>query len=221
MTDRALVIGLDAYDNKAWELRAAVRDALAFAKWVTAPGAGRATEETLTLLLSPHPDRPVNNVSFKPATEVAIRRALSDHKKNGAGAQRFWFFYAGHGLAPAGGGPDEAPVMVPSNVMDLDFYRSTSPLDLGSWIREMQVYPPEYQVYFVDACRGLVVTEDVVTATKTLFFDLSKVKAGDQARQAGTVRDHGRPARERAGPARSLRWRAERRAPRDRTGAGG
>jgi hypothetical protein len=43
MSDRALVIGLDAYDNQAWELRAAVRDALAFAKWVTAPGAGRAT----------------------------------------------------------------------------------------------------------------------------------------------------------------------------------
>jgi hypothetical protein len=59
MSDRALIIGLDAYENPAWELRAAVRDALAFAKWVTAPGAGRATEETLTLLLSPHPDRPV------------------------------------------------------------------------------------------------------------------------------------------------------------------
>ena len=120
---------------------------------------------------------------FQPATEVAIRRALFDHKKNGAGAQRLWFFYAGHGIAPAGGGPDEAPVVVPADVTDLDFYRS-NPIDLGSWIREMQVCSPEYQVYFVDACRGIVVSEDVVTATKTLFFDLSKVKPGDQARQA-------------------------------------
>ena len=183
MSDRALIIGLDAYQTSTWELRAAVRDALAFAKWVTAPGAGRATEATLTLLLSPHPDRPVNDAKFELATEAAIRRALFDHKKNGAGAQRFWFFYAGHGIAPAGGGPDEAPVVVPADVTDLDYYRS-NPIDLGSWIREMQVCSPEYQVYFVDACRGIVVNEDVVTATKTLFFDLSKVKPEAQARQA-------------------------------------
>ena len=183
MSDRALVIGLDAYQNPAWELHAAVRDALRFAEWVTAPGAGRASAATLTLLLSPHPDRPVTGVTFELATEPAIRRALFDHKKNGAGAQRLWFFYAGHGIAPAGGGPDEAPVVVPADVKDLDFYRS-NPIDLGSWIREMQVCPPEYQVYFVDACRGIVVSEDVVTATKTLFFDLSKVKPGGQARQA-------------------------------------
>jgi hypothetical protein len=183
MSDRALVIGLDAYDNPAWELRAAVHDAVEFAKWVTAAGAGRATEATLTLLLSPHPQRPVNNVKFVPATEDAIRRALFDHKKNGAGAQRLWFFYAGHGIAPAGGGPDEAPLVVPADVKDLDFYRS-NPIDLGSWIREMQVHSPEHQVYFVDACRGIVVDEDVVTAMKALFFDLSKVKPGGQARQA-------------------------------------
>ena len=184
MSDRALVIGLDAYEHQeAWELRAAVRDALAFAKWVTAPGAGRATKETLTLVLSPHADRPVKEVEFRSATENEIRRALFDHKKNGAAAERFWFFYAGHGLAPAGGGPDEAPVIVPADVKDLDFYRS-NPIDLSSWIREMQVSAPEYQMYFVDACRGIVVSEDVVTATKTLFFDLSKSNAGDQARQA-------------------------------------
>ena len=159
MSDRALVIGLDAYEHQeAWELRAAVRDAIAFAKWVTAPGAGRATEQTLTLLLSPHADRPVNDVKFRLATESEIRRALFDHKKNGAGAKRLWFFYAGHGLAPAGGGPDQAPIIVPADVKDLDFYRS-NPIDLSSWIREMQVSAPEYQVYFVDACRGIVVSE--------------------------------------------------------------
>ena len=183
MNDRALIIGLDAYHAPAWELRAAVRDALAFAKWVTAPGAGRATEATLTLLLSPHPDRPVNDARYDVATDTAIRRALFDHKKNGAGAQRLWFFYAGHGIAPSGGGPDEAPVIVPADVTDLDYYRS-NPIDLGSWIREMQVCSPEYQVYFVDACRGIVVSEDVVTATRTLFFDLTKVKPEAQARQA-------------------------------------
>jgi hypothetical protein len=183
MNDLALVIGLDAYDNPAWELRAAVRDALKFAEWVTAPGAGRATEAKLTLLLSPHPDRPVKGVKFERATDLAIRHALFDHKKKGAEAQRLWFFYAGHGIAPAGGGPDEAPVVVPADVKDLDFYRS-NPIDLGSWIREMQVCPPEYHMYFVDACRGIVVSEDVVTSTKTLFFDLSKVTPGAQARQA-------------------------------------
>lgn len=184
MTDRALVIGLDGYPNPAWELRAAVHDALAFAKWVTAPGAGRATEETLTLLLSPHRDRPVNGVKFELATTPAIQRALVDHKKNAAGAERLWFFYAGHGIAPAGGGPNEAPVIVPADVTDLDVYRAY-PIDLGSWIGQMQVCSPEYQVYFVDACRGIVVSEDVATATTRLFFDLSKMKTGvPLARQA-------------------------------------
>ncbi|MET0781775.1 MAG: trypsin-like peptidase domain-containing protein [Microbacterium sp.] len=184
MTDRAFVIGLDAYDHQpGWELRAAVRDALAFAKWVTAPGAGRATDEKLTLVRSPHPDRPVDDMEFQPATEKAIRSAMFEHTRNGADAKRLWFFYAGHGLAPAGGGPDEAPVIVPADVEYLDLYRR-SPIDLGSWIREMQVSSPEHQVYFVDACRGIVVNEDVVTATSTLFFDLSKLQAGGQARQA-------------------------------------
>jgi uncharacterized caspase-like protein len=183
MTDRALVIGLDAYDNPAWELRAAVRDAVKFAEWVTAPGAGRATPETLTLLLSPHPDRPVNDLKYEPATQERIKTALVAHTKNGMGAERLWFFYAGHGIAPGGGGPDQAPVVVPTDVKDLDVYR-WYPIELGSWIRQMQVCPPEYQLYFVDACRGIVVSEDVATATQTLFFDLSKMKSGEQARQA-------------------------------------
>jgi hypothetical protein len=183
MTDRALVIGLDRYDNEAWELRAAVRDALAFAKWVTADGAGRATKDTLTLLLSPHPDRPVNDVDFQLATEDAIKDALIDHETNGGGAGRLWFFYAGHGIAPAGGGPDQAPVIVPADVKRLERYRQF-PIELGVWIRRMQVRSPQDQVYFVDACRGLVVSEDIVTATTTLFFDLSKVPPAAQARQA-------------------------------------
>ena len=81
MSDRALVIGLDAYEHQqAWELRAAVRDAVAFAKWVTAPGAGRATEETLTLLLSPHPDRPVDGrgvPSWRPRTRSGARCSIT------------------------------------------------------------------------------------------------------------------------------------------------
>jgi hypothetical protein len=184
MTDRALIIGIDHYKIKAWELRAAVRDALAFAEWVTAPGAGRAAKKTLTLLLSPHPDRPVKGFKSKKATQLNIKRALLDHKANGAGAQRLWFFYAGHSIAPDGGGPDEAPVLVPEDVTDLDVYRAW-PIDLYSWIREMQVCsPPEHQVYFIDSCRGIVDNEDVVTRRTTLSFDQSKVDPNAIARQA-------------------------------------
>ena len=39
-------------------------------------------------------------------------------------------------------------------------------------------------MYFVDACRGIVVSEDAVTAMKTLFFDLSRITPDEQARQA-------------------------------------
>src|SRR5262245_59067324 len=56
MVDHAIVIGIDEYARQEWRLRAAVRDARAFARWVTQPGAGRATPETLHLLLSPRSD---------------------------------------------------------------------------------------------------------------------------------------------------------------------
>ncbi len=184
MTDRALVIGIDHYANPDWHLRAAVRDALAFAQWVTEPDAGRATAETLTLLLSPHPDRPVTELPYLQATTSAIQHALLAPKKSVANdVQRFWFFYAGHGMAPQGGGPDQAPIIVPSDQADVEVLQ-TFPIDLGRFIGDMQVCPPPYQFYFVDACRGLVQSEDVVTAKQTLFYDLSKMKGGGPSSQA-------------------------------------
>jgi hypothetical protein len=115
------------------------------------------------------------------ATESEIRRALFDHKKNGAGAKRLWFFHAGHGLAPAGGGPDQAPVIVPADVKDLDFYRS-NPIDSArgsARCRSARRVP----VYFVDACRESS-SARMSSRRRRRSSSTCRVNAGDQARQA-------------------------------------
>jgi hypothetical protein len=177
MADRALVIGIDNYANPDWKLRAAVRDAVAFAKWVTEPGAGRATPETLTLLLAPEPARPVTDLPYLPADSTTIMKALVALEGGGAvGADRLWVFYAGHGLAPSGSGPDEAPLIVPCDTEDIDLLRRF-PIDLHATMRKMQVRPPKLQFWFVDACRGIVDSEDLVATQTAFFFDLKNAAA--------------------------------------------
>jgi uncharacterized caspase-like protein len=191
MADHAIVIGIDSHTNAAWRLTAAVRDALAFAHWVTEKDAGRATPETLTLLLSPNAEATIQTeLAYRPATREHIENTLyaysSAKPKAGVGSGRLWFFYAGHGVAPQGGGVDEAPVLVPANVADLHKYLALQPLEMSKFLRLMQIAPPAEQIYFIDACRGIVEAEDVVTSTQHLHFDLKKLRdvAAAQARQA-------------------------------------
>ncbi len=192
MADHAIVIGIDAYPHAPnWALRAAVRDAVKFAEWVTAEGAGRATPDTLTLLLSAHSDsQPATKLPHRLADQKAIEDVLYDYSrakpKKGAGGDRLWFFYAGHGVAPGGGGVDEAPILVPCDLDDPDRYFGTRPIELTSFLRAMQIAPPVEQLYFIDACRGIVKAEDVVTQTQHLHFNLAKLDdaAKAQAKQA-------------------------------------
>jgi hypothetical protein len=192
MVDHAIVIGIDAYPHAPnWALRAAVRDAVKFAEWVTADGAGRASPATLTLLLSAHADSPPNTkLSHKLADQKAIEDVLYDYsrakEKKGKDGSRLWFFYAGHGVAPGGGGADEAPILVPCDLDDPDRYFGTRPIELTSFLRAMQIAPPAEQLYFIDACRGIVKAEDVVTQSQHLHFNLAKLDdaAKAQAKQA-------------------------------------
>src|SRR5262249_33005947 len=104
----------------------------------------------------------------------------------GTGVGRLWVFYAGHGVAPPGGGADEAPIVVPSDVKDLGKYL-VRPIGFSAFLRTMQIRPPAEQLYFIDACRGMVGSEDAITRTQTLHFDLGKLgtdPAAAQARQA-------------------------------------
>ncbi len=178
MTDHAIVIGIDRYDNPAWELRAAVRDALEFAAWVTEPGAGRATPETTTVHLSPRDGTQVD-VPFLPATFEEIGATLKRYyKAEGAGATRLWFFYSGHGHQPPGGGPAAEPYMVVSNT-DPDFAAApelAKAIGLGLAIGRLAVQAPATQYYFVDACRGIASESSGLVATSQLVVDLAKLR---------------------------------------------
>ena len=102
MRAHAVVIGIDQYPgHPQWDLKGATRDALNFAEWVTKYG-GVAPGD-LTLLLSPQPAQIPNGVTSGTPDRRTINDTLDAYadRRKAKGADRFWFYYAGHGLAPA------------------------------------------------------------------------------------------------------------------------
>ena len=183
MPDYAVVIGIDAYKRPDWQLRAAVADARKFARWVTEPGSGRATPETTDLLLSPRPDDdgedPFASVR---ATEAAIKAVYAKLAVgDGVAGDRLWFYYAGHAVMPQGAGPGTPPVLMPEDVEDLEGYLFLGPAELSKLLAKLQVRPPATQLFFIDACRGLVQTEEAAFATSQIVFDLLKVPGAHKA----------------------------------------
>lgn len=183
MPDHAIVIGIDSYKQSKWSLSAAVRDAVNFARWVTEENAGRATEQTLTLLLSPKTGKAPAGLSWRSATRDAIHKVLDRYARKNAGdqADRLWFFYAGHGVMPPGEGADIPPVLVPEEVEDIDDYLFDNKLELKKYLGPLQLAKPNTQIYFIDACRGIVQPDDDFTATTRIHFDLSKLSGGTGA----------------------------------------
>jgi len=147
---RALVIGIDAYSNPAWSLNGAVRDALAFADWVTQ--AGGVAPADLRLLLSPAPD---TALAGAPAPELptskGIIKALADLRRlpPEAGGDRVYVYYAGHGAALKG---RNEPILVPYDFSD---EVTDGPLLLGfsQVVDYLSPAPFPEQIFFLDACR--------------------------------------------------------------------
>lgn len=173
MTDHAIVIGIDAYDNPAWELRAAVRDAVRFARWVTEPGAGRATTDTLRLFLSPRAGTSVD-LEYEEPSRQNIHAVLAAYSTADAGADagRLWLFYAGHAIHNTGEARDAYPMLIPKEGYEPHFPDLTA-VPLARHVPLMQARPPGEQFYFIDACRGIADDDDAVSSTTVLHFDLS------------------------------------------------
>lgn len=164
MRAHALVIGIDKYKHTKWNLTGAVRDAVAFAEWTVR--AGGVDPADLTLLLSPIGD--VNNA--KRATRKAILEAFHKLQKGAAkDVDRFWFYYAGHGLAPPGSDPAAGPLIVPADVDDIDFYVNQEPVGLEVFRDAMQNVPPSEQFYFLDCCRDAIAIKDKVLSQTLLW----------------------------------------------------
>ncbi|HEX2059673.1 MAG TPA: caspase family protein, partial [Thermoanaerobaculia bacterium] len=176
MRAHAIVIGIDKYHEKEWCLDGAVRDAVAFAEWALAHG-GVAPSD-LTLLLSPLDDAPaIANPVLAQAATPATRAAIVDtfyayQTGRGKDADRLWFYYAGHGLAPPGSGPDAGPLVVPADVTNPDRYVTLEPVGLELFRGAMEDVAPKEQFYFVDACRDVIPVQGNKILTQQLLWDL-------------------------------------------------
>ena len=179
MRAHALVIGIDRYPKPAWNLTGAVKDALEFANWVVK--AGGVAPENLTLLLSP-----VGDVQgAKRATRKAINDAFQKYQ-NGAAkdADRFWFYYAGHGLAAPGQDTAAGPLVVPADVKDINYYVDQEPVGLELFRGRMQDVLPKQQFFFVDACRDVLPPTSNKSLVQQLSWDVRKIDDDQLSTQA-------------------------------------
>src|SRR5712691_8194117 len=99
MRNWAFVVGIDHYpDMPRAALGAAVRDALKFREWLLSPDGGDVAPEQMTVLLSPRPDS-APPVPYQPASYASIVTELPDLlARAGDDSNRFFFYFAGHGL---------------------------------------------------------------------------------------------------------------------------
>ena len=179
MRAHALVIGIDRYPKSEWNLTGAVRDALEFADWVVK--AGGVAPENLTLLLSPVGDAK----GAKKATRKAILEAFHKYEKGGAkDADRFWFYYAGHGLAAPGQDTAAGPLVVPADVKDIDFYVNQEPVGLELFRGAMQDVLPKQQFFFIDACRDVLPATSNKSLVQQLAWDVRKIDDDQLSTQA-------------------------------------
>lgn len=154
----AIVIGIDDYANPEWRLSAAVEDALRFAEWACT--AGGVPPENLRLLLSPA--APVESpVPYLPADARTIRETVVSFQEGaGAGGDRLYVYFAGHGSSAPGvmRGRDLEPVLVPADVSDLqvDGFKL---LGFSAVISALRSAEPAEQLFFIDACRDLLLED--------------------------------------------------------------
>ena len=197
MSSHAIVIGIDHYPKPEWDLTGAVRDAVAFARWCVT--AGGVDPKDLTLLLSPDPagpplaellkaqqGAPDLSARAQDANERNIRDTLWDYRSGkGKTADRLWFYYAGHGLAPPAASPNDGPLIVPGDIDNLERYVGDRPIGLEIFRGQMaDVNPPKEQFFFVDACRDVLEVTGNKMLTQQLVWDVRKIKDEQLATQA-------------------------------------
>ncbi|HVQ38256.1 MAG TPA: caspase family protein, partial [Pyrinomonadaceae bacterium] len=187
MRAHAIVIGIDSYTNPAWNLTGAVRDAVAFARWAIT--AGGVDPQNLILLLSPLSDGPPltellkadqgapdMSAQAKAATRASIDDALYAYRKGAAkDADRLWFYYAGHGLAAPSQAPDAGPIIVPTDIENIERYVETNPIGLEIFRGWMENSKPKEQFFFIDACRDVLPTSDSKVLSQQLLWDVRSV----------------------------------------------
>lgn len=144
--DYAIVVGIDGYRHFD-HLRAAQRDALDFAKWLSSGGKVPAANQKIIL----SSDLPANSIPAYPDKSV-VERAFEDlvpdpTKRIG---RRLYFYFAGHGCAPS---VREVALLMANAARHLLGHS----LGAHSYRTTLQELAPfDEIVFFLDCCRTLV-----------------------------------------------------------------
>lgn len=152
----AIVIGIDHYpDWPAATLKAAVRDAVEMRDWLLDQDGGAVEPAHIFTLLSPTPgsNPAVGSATFDNPTQVAVIDLIDQLAAQvNAGADRLFFYFAGHGLSNMGG-----PVGHDDAVAFADF----SPQHPGNSLSTEHIFahfgemPFKDEFFFIDACRDM------------------------------------------------------------------
>lgn len=152
MASFAIVIGIDSYANPEWNLAGAVKDAVSFATW--ALESGGVEPANLRLLLGTTDPKPTD-LPYEEATRRSIVTAVQEFQNGrGAGGEKLYFYYGGHGLSGPGAakGLAQEPVLIPPDVTSI---QTDGALLIGfsEIIPLLNGVQPQQQFFFVDACR--------------------------------------------------------------------
>jgi len=147
----AIVIGIDEYGSEKLRLGAAVSDALRFRDWVVADDGGGVPASNLRLLLAPSADHPAVK-GAGPATKDDIVTAINDIILGAPeGAERLYFYFAGHGITARVANRDESALATPG----FDALHTDHSLAIRSLTEHFETTPFEDQFFFIDACRNV------------------------------------------------------------------
>lgn len=146
MPSRAIIVGIDGYAERP--LSSAVNDALAFRRKLLE--LKLVAEGDVQLFTWPLGE------GAQPAKSGEIVDALYDVYTAGDGIDRFFFYYAGHGLLAYTDAARSSvhTALMPADVADLKRHGRLL-IDFSDLLDRMSLAGPPEQLYFVDACRDL------------------------------------------------------------------
>ena len=151
----AVVVGCDGYGSPNASLAGAVRDALAFWRWVCDPNGGGVTEERARrLLLSPSPQGvgvPAE-VTAAPADKASVEIALREVVRDADDSRdRLYVYFAGHGFSV----DDDFTVQGAIAFADFDRNRTDNSIVVGDLLSELSFSGFAEQILVFDACRNI------------------------------------------------------------------
>ncbi|MEZ5403835.1 MAG: caspase family protein [Bryobacteraceae bacterium] len=148
MPDWAIVIGVDRYAAPHLNLKGAVRDALAVARFLTTGSGAPVSPPRLKLLLSRTGDSPdPGSIPFADATRKNIVEAFRDVVRKPPG--RLFVHFSGHGLTAPGITGGEA--ILPEDYEPADPVFSIRLEGIRDFLRTSKF---DQQFFFIDACRN-------------------------------------------------------------------